>query len=91
MALISCLTGRKKMRTNENFTEIFGSDEEQLRDKQMFVRNLGQLLSQTGTGVMTAELEDKDTVVIYFVGGTKRVNIACDSYLAIIKDVVDAI
>lgn len=33
MALISCLTGRKKMRANENFTEIFGSDEEQLRGK----------------------------------------------------------
>ena len=31
MVLISCLTGRKKMRANENFTEIFGSDEEQLR------------------------------------------------------------
>lgn len=79
------------MRANETFTEIFGSDEARLCGKQVFVRNLGQLLSQTGTGVMTAELEDKDTVVIYFVGGTKRVNIACDSYLAIIKDVVDAI
>ena len=79
------------MKANENFTQLFENDIERLYDKQKFVRNLGQLLSQTSTGVMAAGLEDEDTVIIYFGGSVKRVNIACDSYLAIIKDVVNSI
>ncbi len=79
------------MKANENFTQLYENDEYRMRDKQKFVINLGQLLSQTSTGVMAAGLEDEDTVVIYFGGSVKRVNIACDSYLAIIKDVVNSI
>lgn len=67
------------MRTNENLT------------KQAFVRNLGQLLSQTRTGVISAELKDEDTVIVHYQDGEGKVNIACDSYLAIIKDVVNSI
>lgn len=76
-------------KANEAKTAYMDKEEANL-DKQRFVSNLGWLMSQTRDGVLRAELEDNDTVVItYFGGGTHRVNIAMDSYAAIIRDVAD--
>lgn len=58
-------------------------------DKELFVENLGWLLSQTRTGVVSAALDSEtDIVTVTFDNGyTKRINVACDSYIAIIRDV----
>ena len=67
---------------------MFASDEENFRDRKVFVRNLGWLLSQTRDGVTGCELNNDDTVTIFYRGGgTHSVNVAHDSYGAIIRDV----
>lgn len=64
-----------------------GTDEDRLKDKALFVKNLGILLSQANTDVISAELTDNNTMLIrYESGGTRKINIAADSYWAIIKD-----
>lgn len=62
-------------------------------DRELFVENLGWLLSQTRTGVVSAALDsENDIVTVTFENGyTKRVNVACDSYIAIIRDVAKRI
>ena len=59
-------------------------------DKKLFVENLGWLLSKTRTGVVSAALDsEREIVTVTFDNGyEKRVNVACDSYIAIIQDVV---
>lgn len=65
------------------------SSEAAKKDKKIFIRNLGLLLSQSREGVLGAELIDEDTVLLTFKSGySKRVNIRADSYIAIISDVV---
>ena len=67
---------------------MFASDEENFQDRKVFVRNLGWLLSQTRDGVTGCELNDNDTVTIFYRGGwTRSVNVEHDSYGAIIRDV----
>lgn len=66
---------------------------DRLLDKELFVENLGILLSQTREDVAGCILVNDETVEIHFKqpdGSTYRetVNIACDSYAAIIKDVM---
>lgn len=74
-------------RADEGAT-MFASDENMLEDRKVFVRNLGWLLSQTRDGVTGCELNDNDTVTIFYRGGgTHSVNVAHDSYGAIIRDV----
>lgn len=72
---------------------MFASPEEMAADKWLFITNLAGLLRQTREQVVDLTLsEDGDTVTILFDGGgTRRVNIACDSYLAIVRDVAKAI
>jgi len=60
--------------------------------KDSFVRILGVIIHDADSDVLTTELENDETVLITFKGGhTKQVNIACDSRLAIIKDVIRAV
>jgi hypothetical protein len=58
-------------------------------DRELFVENLGWLLSQTRTGVVSAALDsEREIVTVTFDNGyTKKVNVACDSYIAIVQDV----
>ena len=59
-----------------------------LEDRKMFVRNLGWLLSQTREGIKEAYLDDDEIVHVVFQGGSeRRINVAWDSYMAIIRDV----
>lgn len=63
-----------------------------LADRKQFVENLGWLLSQTREGVESAYLDDKDTVhVVFCKGGELLVNVTWDSYMAIIRDVANAL
>ncbi len=72
---------------------MYASSEVAAADKALFITNLAGLLRQTREGAVDLALsEDGETVTILFDGGgTRRVNIACDSYLAIVKDVTKAI
>lgn len=74
-------------------TIAFGSSAEaQYLDRAKFVRNLGILLSQTREGVERCKLDSHDVVTIYFkCGSERRVNVECDSYIAIIRDVVRSV
>lgn len=70
----------------------FMSDEDAIRDREQFVRNLGELLSQTRDGVVSCELFDAETPfekmrVTYKGGGERWIGTYMDSYAAIIRDV----
>ena len=78
-------------RANET-AAAYMSDEDMIRDREQFVRNLGWLLSQTRDNVVGCELIDaeKDTehvLVTYKGGGTRKINTHMDSYAAIVRDV----
>lgn len=60
--------------------------------KKELLNSLEFTLKLTGVGVAALELKDEETVVIHYEsGGSKPVNIACDSHIAIVKDVIDSI
>lgn len=66
-------------------------------DKELFVDNLGWLLSQTRESIQGCYLKDNATAVIKYEGAyeeeiyEKEVNINADSYAAIIVDVAKAV
>ena len=56
--------------------------------KQDFISMYSELLSMTREGISHLELQDAETVIINYTDGYKRkVNIAADSGMAIIRDV----
>lgn len=58
------------------------------KDRCLFVANLGTLLSQTREGIVGAYLDDNELVHILYKNGHEHlVNVRCDSYMAIIRDV----
>ena len=60
--------------------------------KQDFIKSLESTLLLADATVISIELEDEETVIIHFVGGGKRrINIAMDSHIAIIKDIMKGI
>lgn len=78
-------------RANETLAGIM-NEEGAIRDRELFVRNLGELLSQTRDGVVSCELIDAEkptehVLVTYRGGGTRRIGTYIDSYAAIIRDV----
>ena len=78
-------------RANETMAGIM-NEEGAIRDRELFVRNLGELLSQTRDGVVSCELVDAEkptehVLVTYRGGGTRRIGTYIDSYAAIIRDV----
>lgn len=78
-------------RANEN-SAAFMDDEYALKDRELFVKNLGILLSQTREGVLSCELIDGETAkervrVVYGNDYAFEINTHLDSYMAIIRDV----
>lgn len=78
-------------RANETMAG-FMNEKDAIRDRELFVRNLGELLSQTRDGVVSCELIDAEkptehVLVTYRGGGTRRIRVHMDSYAAIIRDV----
>jgi hypothetical protein len=63
--------------------------------KQELIKSLEATLMLTREEIVGLELtsrrEPEDTVIIHFRGGDKPVNIACDSGIAIIRDVSRAV
>lgn len=58
-------------------------------DRALFVHNLGDLLSQTREGIQGCSLADdgEHVIIRYAHGSIRTVDIAMDSYIAIIRDV----
>lgn len=78
-------------RANETLAG-FMTTEDEIRDREIFVHNLGWLLSQTRDGVVGCELINAEQVgehvlVTYKGGGTRKINTHRDSYAAIVRDV----
>lgn len=78
----------KAIRANERVASRM--DEKAAKaDRKLFVRFLGELLSMTRMGVISAKLDDDEIVtVMYEDGSARKVNVEADSYIAIIRDVV---
>lgn len=79
------------IRANET-KAAFMTDEDAIRDREQFVRNLGELLSQTRDGLMYCRLIDAEqptehVLVVYKGGCTRRIGVYMDSYAAIVRDV----
>lgn len=78
-------------RANET-AAMFTTIQETIRDRELFVCNLGWLLSQTRDGLASCELinaeqPDEHVLVTYKNGYTKKINTHMDSYAAIVRDV----
>ena len=78
-------------RANES-KAMFMDEQDAIHDREIFVHNLGELLSQTRDGVVSCELIDAEkptehVVVTYRNGYTKKIWTHMDSYAAIIRDV----
>ena len=81
------------MRANESMAMLM-DEQDAIHDREIFVHNLGELLSQTRDGVVSCELIDAEkptehVVVTYNGGGTRRINTHMDSYAAIVRDVAN--
>ena len=79
------------MRANETMA-AFMDEQDMIFDREQFVRNLGDLLSQTRDGVVSCELINAEqpgeyVLVTYKGGGTRKIGTYMDSYAAIIRDV----
>ena len=71
---------------------LFADKQVALADRKQFVTNLGWLLTQTREGVESAYLDDKEIGHVVFCNGKELlVNVAWDSYMAIIRDVAKAL
>lgn len=78
-------------RANETMA-MFMTDQKAIEDRELFVRNLGWLLSQTRDQLVSCELVnaeqgDEHVVVTYKGGATRKINTHMDSYAAIVRDV----
>ena len=78
-------------RANES-KAMFMDEQDAIRDREIFVHNLGELLSQTRDEVVSCELIDAEkpsehVLVTYRNGYTKKIGTYMDSYAAIVRDV----
>ena len=78
-------------RANESMAMLM-DEQDAIHDREIFVYNLGELLSQTRDGVVSCELIDAEkptehVVVTYRNGYTKKIGTHMDSYAAIVRDV----
>lgn len=72
------------------------SDDDAIRDREIFVQNLGDLLNQTRESVVGCKLVDAEkptehVLVIFKSGITRKIGTYMDSYAAIIRDVLEGI
>jgi hypothetical protein len=67
---------------------MFEGAEANLKDKKLFVENLGKFATQCRNGVERMFLDDNDMVhIIYRRGGEHVVNVRMDSYSALVRHV----
>lgn len=87
MAIDGCPTAVSSPAASESLA-MFAAKKKMRKDRELFVENLGWLLSQTREGIERCWLDEDDCVRVRFTsGGVKVVNVKHDSYMAIIRDV----
>ena len=80
------------VRANETAMMFTDDMKAQFDEKALFVGNLGWLLSQTREEVVSCYLKDSETVAIKYRSGYEQtVNVAMDSYMAIVRDVAKSV
>lgn len=80
-----------KLKPASETGAVFADPKESMDDRKQFVENLGWLMSQTREGVVSAYLDDREVVhVVRRRGKELLVDVTCDSYMAIIRDVARA-
>lgn len=84
------------MKVANETMAFYMSDTEAIKDRELFVQNLGWLLSQTREDVLSCELinaeQEGEHVLITYRGGYKKsINTHMDSYAAIVRDVAKRI
>lgn len=85
-------TARAEFCHANETSAAFAEEKAMAQDRATFVRNLGILLSQTREGIIGCELDENEVVTIHFKhGATRCVNVECDSYIAIIREVTEYI
>lgn len=70
---------------------IFATNTERLNNKRDFVAKLGEVYALTREGIKEMSLINDETVEVVLHHDTFKVNVACDSYAAIIYDVAKAV
>lgn len=78
---------------DEGKAAFYSSENMKWQDRCQFVSNLGWLLSQTREYIIGMRLvrnkdQSETAIIIYNNGSIGEVNVTCDSYAAIVKDVM---
>lgn len=84
---VKAMQGKPALIVNQEFEAAVQEMDQHIVSKAEFVDKLEDLLRAAGE-LVELELVDDETIIARFPGGRKRVNIACDSHIAIIKDVI---
>ena len=70
---------------------MFADDADAIEDRGRFIRNVGRLAAQTREGVKRLDYLGGDhpelVRIVYKDGHRKELDISCDSYAAIVKDI----
>lgn len=87
IAIDGCPTAVSSPAASESLA-MFADKKKMRADRELFVENLGWLLSQTREGIAQRWLDEDDCVHVRFAfGGVQTINVKHDSYMAIIRDV----
>ena len=71
---------------------MFADPKASMEDRKQFVENLGWLMAQTREGILAAYLDDREIVhIVRRRGKELLVNVEANSYMAIIRDVANAL
>lgn len=92
--ILNChLYGDEIMNKNHPSSKANENNPSFYNDKELFVHNLGVLLSQTRENIKGCKLVDVNTVMVLYrdTDYTLSVNITADSYTAIVYDVTKRI
>lgn len=81
---------------DEGKAAFYKNESSQWLDRQQFVSNLGWLLRQTREGIAGMRLvrnkdQSETAIIIYNNGSIGEVNVTCNSYVAIVRDVAKRI
>jgi hypothetical protein len=81
---------------DEGKAAFYSSENMKWQDRCQFVSNLGWLLSQTREYIVGMRLvrnkdQSETAIIIYNNGSIGEVNVTCDSYAAIVRDVAKRI
>ena len=84
---VKAMQGKAPLIVNQELEAAVQEMDQRIVSKAEFVDKLEDLLRAAGE-LVTLELLNNETIMVCFPCGSKTVDIACDSHIAIIKDVI---